>query len=133
MKTFNEWYWLAPAAALATQAMRVSPQSLAQLPSQTYDKVKSGINKVKKISLNVKKKFKNEKPKGIKTNKITTAEEASVTVSAIGGDNYERTRDMGPKKRKKKSPGFSDNQKIDGRKMKNLSYGISPFRKMYNM
>ena len=40
---------------------------------------------------------------------------------------------MGPKKRKKKSPGFSDNQKIDGRKMKNLSYGISPFRKMYNM
>ena len=59
-------------------------------------------------------------------------EEASgVTVSAIGGDNYERTRDMGPRKKKKKSPGFSANPSIDGRKIKNQSQGISPFRKMW--
>ena len=54
-----------------------------------------------------------------------------VTVSAIGGDNYERTRDMGPRK-KKKSPGFSS-YKVDGRKMKNQAQGISPFRKMYSI
>ena len=67
MKTFKEYYWLAPAAAMAGQAMRISPQTLAQLPSQTYDKVKSGINTVKKIGSTIKKKYKNRKVMGVKS------------------------------------------------------------------
>ena len=175
MKTFKEYYWLAPAlGAAATQLSRVSPQTLSQLPSQTYDKVKSGINTVKKVGSAIKNKYKKRVVKAIKTPKVNekltksssmgdyiddfyksdapqfqgkskkkrrqmaiaaklSNEEASgVTVSAIGGDNYERTRDMGPRKKKKKSPGFSS-YKVDGRKMKNQAQGISPFRKMYSI
>ena len=71
MKTFKEYYWLAPAlGAAATQLSRVSPQTLSQLPSQTYDKVKSGINTVKKVGSAIKNKYKKRVVKGIKTPKV---------------------------------------------------------------
>tara|TARA_Y100001973_G_C5016042_1_gene240787 strand:- start:100 stop:603 length:504 start_codon:yes stop_codon:yes gene_type:complete len=167
MRTFKEYYWLAPAlGAVATNLSRVSPQTLSQLPSQTYDKVKSGVNFIKnkykkRVVKGIQKKkvdekltknssmgdyiddfYKSDAPqfqgKSKKKRrqmaiaaKLSNEEASGVTVSAIGGDNYERTRDMGPRK-KKKSPGFSS-YKVDGRKMKNQAQGISPFRKMYSI
>lgn len=167
MRTFKEYYWLAPAlGAVATNLSRVSPQTLSQLPSQTYDKVKSGVNFIKnkykkRVVKGIQKKkvdekltknssmgdyiddFKNSDAPQFRGKskekrrqmaiaaKLSNEEASGVTVSAIGGDNYERTRDMGPRK-KKKSPGFSS-YKVDGRKMKNQAQGISPFRKMYSI
>jgi len=246
MRTFKEYYWLAPAAAMAGQAMRVSPQTLAQLPSQTYDKVKSGINTVKKIGSTIKNKYKNRVVKGVKAPKVNEKltknssmgdyvkdfyksdapqfknkskekrrqmaiaaklsnegtglsptlmnryKKASMKSSFVSNQRYgnlarisglgkkykdeklkklqqtmdkrdrgfnlavkktgtpayqkeeitmtaahagipQDTANMGPRKKKKKSKGFSDNPSIDGRKIKNQSQGISPFRKMYSM
>ena len=60
-------------------------------------------------------------------------QDEEVTMTAAHAGIPQDTANMGPRKKKKKSKGFSDNPSIDGRKIKNQSQGISPFRKMYSM
>jgi len=106
MKSFKEYYWLAPAiGAAATHLSRVNPSTYAQAPSMIHKKAKD-------ILKGISNKYKKRKVSGVKTNEMMTAGDAGIP---------QDTKNMGPRKKGKR---FTSQNFVDGRKRKDNPFPL---------